>query len=92
MNLREALYKIGLLKRLPQDISAESARFKSDQAFQQYMDEAQYNIITGLISLDVDDVEGFKKLKYSQMALSGFNDFIDQAIISEKMRERSQRP
>ena len=88
MNLWERLQNIGLLKRSPQpDVAAECLRFQADQAFQQYVDEAKFQIITQLYALQENQVEEFQQLIRSKMALEGLTDFIDQAIISEKMKE-----
>jgi hypothetical protein len=89
MNLWERLKDIGVLKRDEQpDVSAEALRFKADQAFQQYVDTARFNIIMQLYALSVDDIDGFAQLKRSQMALEGLNDFIDSAIMTERLKNR----
>ena len=89
MNIWQRLQDIGALKRSHQpDVVAECERFKSDPAFQQYVDEAKFNIITQLYALQEDEIEQFKQLKRSQMALEGFSGFIDNAIVSEKMKNR----
>ena len=89
MTLWERLQDIGILRRSYQaDIAAECGRFKADQAFQQYMDNARFNIITQLDALELDDIEGYQRLKRFQMALDGFVDYIEGAIIDEKMKER----
>ena len=89
MTIWQKLKSIGILKRDEQpEIAAECARFKSDQAFQQYIDEAKFSIITQLYALGVDEVEEFQKLKRCQLALDGFGDFIDGAIMTEKMKQK----
>lgn len=93
MALWTKLQNIGLLKRNEQpDIVAECSRFKADQAFQQYLDAARFNIITELHGLDATDVDGFTRLKLCQQALDGFSNFMEQAIISEMMKERNNPP
>ena len=91
MTIWERLQNLNILKRSEQPyIAAECSRFKSDQAFEQYMDEAKFNIITRLWELPIDDVAGFQELKRFQMALDGFNDFIDTAICSEMLKNKRE--
>ena len=92
MTIWERLQNLNILKRSEQPyIAAECSRFKSDQAFEQYMDEAKMNIIQRLWELDAKDVEGFLELKKFQLALDGFNDFIDTAITSEIMKNKREQ-
>lgn len=91
MNLWERLQEAGIVKKSkPADILAECSRFRAEPAYQQYLDEAKFNIISQLWGLGVDDLEQFQALKRSQMALEGFDDFIEQAIVSEQMRQRTK--
>lgn len=91
MNLWRKLQEIGILKRDAQtDIAAECRRFKADQAFQQYIDAARFNIIEQLTALSEDNIDEFKQLKRSQMALDGFEHFMDAAITTEMMKERAK--
>lgn len=88
--LWQYLQQLGILKRDKQpDIAAECVRFRSDQAYLQYLDEARHSIALQLYSLGVEDVEKFRKLKRCQLALDGLDDFIDTAITSEIMKNRA---
>lgn len=89
MTLWERFRNIGLLKTdFQKECAAEAGRFRADQAFQLYMDQAKFNIASQLLALEPDEVEKFKDLKRCQQALDGFTDFIDTAIINEKMKGR----
>ena len=89
MTLWEKFRSIGLLQTdFQKECAGEAARFKSDQAFKLYMDQARFNIATQLLALEPDEVEKFKDLKRCQQALDGFSAFIDTAILDEKMRNR----
>ena len=91
MTLWERLQDFGILKRSEQvDISAEAERFKSDPAFQQYVDTAKFNIITQFWSLEITDIDGFQQLKRCQQALDGLPAYIDNAIYSEMLKNRKQ--
>lgn len=89
INLWEMLQSAGIIKQQEQpDISAEAERFKADQAFQQYVDTAKFNIITQLWSLTPEQVDEFQQLKRCQQALDGLTSYIDDAIASEMLKQR----
>jgi hypothetical protein len=89
-SLWEQLKDIGILKKYEKaDVVGDAKRFRADPAFQRYLDEAQFNIITQLQGLQLGDVDEFQELKRMQMALNGLSDFIDNAIMSEQMKNRA---
>jgi hypothetical protein len=86
------LRNVGILKGAAHDdVSSECMRFRNDPAFTTYKDAARFNIINQLAALELDDVEGFQRLKRFQMALDGFDDYIESAIMNETMKNRHQR-
>lgn len=89
MTLWEGLQKIGIIKRPEQkDFFVECQRFKDDPAFQLYLDNAKFNIISQMWALEHTDIEGFRYLKACQQAIDGLTGFVESAIASEKLKNR----